>query len=241
MRSAISLVAVILLLPLLPRGSDIIGAEGKKPADEGPKPQLNREAGTLDIANSKEGSYPEGSTPVAGKWSVDAEAKKLNVSPEPLLDCRLEFGPEIREKGATIHGTAQAPGKGRLKSRFGVALYGKNGFQLLAVPATREIELVRRGIVLARAEAEIPTTASFSLELSVQSERNHWLISARAWNADQKRPEKALLHFKLFAEELLFPLAGRSALVATPFSGESVSFTAATVYFGAYQEGELSE
>lgn len=241
MRSVIALFAVVLLLLLAPGGAAIVGAEVKKPVDEGPKPPLNREAGKLDITNSKEGSYPGGSTPITGKWSIDAGAKKLNVAPEPLLDCRLEFGPEIREKGATIHGTARAPGEGRLKSRFGVGLYGKNGFQLLAVPATQEIELVRRGIVIARVAAEIPTTDLFTLELSVQSERNHWLITARAWKADQKRPGKATLHWKFFAEELVFPLAGRSALVATPFSGETVSFSAATVYFGAYQEGALTE
>jgi hypothetical protein len=232
----------IALLLVFVAGVTVEAAEKeKKPAEETPKPPLNREAGKLDIANSKEGDYPGGSTPIAGKWSVDAGAKKLNVAPEPLLDCRLEFGPEIREKGATIQGTARAPGEGRLKSRFGVGLYGKNGFQLRAVPATQEIELVRRGIVLAKTALDLNTEDLFSLELSVQSERNHWLISGRAWKSDEKRPAKVLLSYKMFADELLFPLAGRPAIVATPFSGKAVSFSAATAYYGEYQEATVEE
>ena len=209
-------------------------SEEKPKAPEAPKPAVNPEAATLDIANSKEGDYPGGATPVAGKWVIDAGSKKLNVAPVPLLDSWLEFGPEIREKGATITATARAPGEGRLKSRFGVGLYGKNGFQLRAVPVTQSIELVRRGVVLLKKPCELNSADLYSLELSVIEERNHWIVSGRIWKADADRPKEAMFQQKVFAEELIFPLAGRPVLVATPFSGEPVSFAAAKVYYGAF-------
>ena len=200
------------------------------------KPPLNSEAAKLDLANTVEGSIPGGSSIVTGKWSVDAGTKKLLVAPEPLVDAWLEFGPEIREKGATIVASGRAPGEGRLQSRFGVGLYGKNGFQLRVVPARQQIELVRRGEVLLSKPVAIEADKLHHLELSVIAERQHWIVSGRAWPDDGKRPAKALVEHKVFSVELLFPLAGRSLLFATPFSGEPVAFASAMVYHGAFVE-----
>lgn len=213
---------------------EVFLAAEKPKTPEVPKPPDNVPAAILDIANSKSGDYPGGSTPVVGKWSVDAGSKKLNVAPEPILDSWLEFGPEIREKGATIMATGRAPDQGRIKSRFGVGLYGKNGFQLRAVPARQEIELVRRGAVLLKKPFELNSDELYSLELSVIGERSHWIVSGRIWKADEERPNDAMFQHKVFADELLVPLAGRPVLVAAPFSGEPVSFASAKVYFGEF-------
>jgi len=204
------------------------------PTPEIPAPPVNVPAAILDIANSKDGDYPGGATPLSGKWTVDAGAKKLKVAPEPLLDCWLEFGPEIREKGATIVASGRAQGKGRLKSRFGAGLYGKNGFQLRFAPATQEIELVRRSVVLLKEPFPVTQEDLCHLELSVRPERNHWLVSGRVWKGEEKRPDEKAFEYKIFAEELLFPLAGRPTLFATPFSGEPVSFASARVYYGEF-------
>lgn len=218
------------------------GTEEKPAPPIVPKPPVNVPAAILDIANSKEGSIPGGATAAKGKWTVDAAAKKLNVAPEPLHDSWLEFGPEIREKGATIVASGRAPGEGRLKSRFGAGLYGKNGFQLRFVPATQEIELVRRGVVLHR-EAFAHTGLDLChLELTVKAERQHWIVSGRVWKEEERRPGKAAFEYKIFAEELLFPLAGRPVLFATPFSGEPVSFVSARAFYGEFVEaGEGDE
>ena len=232
MKRVFSGMRLVLLALLLVPGW--IRSEEKPKEPDVPKPPVNPEAANLDIANSKEGDYPGGSTPVKGKWTIDAGSKKLNVATEPLLDSWLEFGPEIREKGATITATGRAPGEGRLKSRFGVGLYGKNGFQLRAVPGRQSIELVRRGAVLVKKPFELTTEDLYSLELSVIEERKHWIVSGRIWKADTDRPQEPLFQQKIFAEELLVPLAGRSVLVATPFSGEPVSFASARVYYGAF-------
>jgi hypothetical protein len=204
-----------------------------------PAPPVNVPAAILDIANSADGAYPGGATPTSGNWSVDAGAKKLNVAPEPLLDSWLEFGPEIREKGATIVASGRAPGEGRMKSRFGAGLYGKNGFQLRFVPAKQQIELVRRSVVLLRKPFAMAPDDLCHLELSVRPERNHWLVAGRVWKGEEQRPGEKAFEYKIFAEELLFPLAGRSTLFATPFAGEPVSFSSAKVYYGEFvAEGE---
>ncbi len=192
-------------------------------------------AARLDIANSAGGSVPGGATVVSGKWSVDAGAKKLKVAPEPLLDAWLEFGPEIRERGATLVAVGRAPGGGRLQSRFGVGLYGRNGFQLRLVAARQEVELVRRGAVLLRKPFAIDPEELCHLELSVRGERGHWIVSGRVWTKEGQRPEAPLFEYKIFGVELQFPLAGRSVLVATPFSGEPVAYAEATVYHGTRQ------
>lgn len=215
--------------------------EKKSPEPDTPKSPLNVPAAILDIVRSKKGTHPGGTTPLSGTWSVDAEVKTLNVAPDPLLDSWLAFGPEIREKGATIVASGRAQGQGRLKSRFGAGLYGKNGFQLRFVPATQEIELVRRSVVLLKKPFPLAPEELGHLELSVRPERNHWIVSGRVWKGEEKRPGKKAFVYKIFAEELLFPLAGRSILFATPFSGEPVTFTAAKVYYGEYVETDAEE
>lgn len=216
---------VLLIGSVLAQGG-LIAAE--KPKSESVPPP-SKELARLDLANSKDASLPGGTSVVKGSWSVDAAAKKLLAAPVPLVDAWLEFGPEIREKGATITASGLAPGGGRLPSRFGVGLYGKNGFQLRLVPVRQEIELVRRGeVLLSRPFPHDPSELQ-QIELSVRSERQHWIVSGRAWKDGGNRPERPLFEHKVFAVELLFPLAGRPVLLATPFSGEPVSFAAAVV------------
>lgn len=214
------------------------GQDGKdqKETPEAPEPQ--KPAATLDIKNSAEGSYPGGATPKAGKWSVDAGAKKLKVAPEPLVEARIEFGPEIREKGATIQASARGPSSGRIQSRFGVGLYGKNGFQLRVVPATDTIEIVRRGIVLASEPFESDAETLYQMELSVIEDGEDWLVDGRVWKADGKRPKKVMISHRAITAELLFPLAGRPVLIGTPFSGEAVQFASAAAYYGEFVDGE---
>jgi hypothetical protein len=198
-------------------------------AEKAPAPAPPAELAKLDLANSAAGSIPGGATAVAGKWSVDAGTKSLQALPEPLLDAWLEFGPEIREKGAVITLTGRAPGDGRLLSRFGAGLYGKNGFQIRTAPARGGIELVRRGAVLLRKPFPLDPDKPLHLELSVTGERQHWIVSGRAWPEGADRPDKPLFEHKVFAVELEFPLAGRPVILATPFSGEAVEFSAVAV------------
>lgn len=187
---------------------------------------------SLDIANSSEGAYPGGSTSIRGKWFVEKSAKKLKLAVEPLEIGWLEFGPEIRERGATIRVLARAPGEGRLRSRMGAGLYGKNGFQVRVDQGKRVVELVRRGIVLQSVEFSTDPEALSEIELSVIENDEDWDVSARVWVYESDRPHEPLLQHRAYGDELLFPLAGRPCLVATPFSGESVQYAMARVFDG---------
>lgn len=198
-------------------------------AEKAPAPAPPAELAKLDLANTAAGSIPGGAAVVAGRWSVDAGTKSLQALPAPLLDAWLEFGPEVREKGAVVAVTGRAPGEGRLRSRFGAGLYGRNGFQIRTAPASGGVELVRRGAVLLRKPFDLDPGKSLHLELSVTAERQHWIVSGRAWPDGTDRPDKPLFEHKVFAVELQFPLAGRTVLFATPFSGEAVEFSEAVV------------
>ncbi|MDF1657822.1 MAG: hypothetical protein P1U58_09425 [Verrucomicrobiales bacterium] len=186
----------------------------------------------LDIANTSEGTYPGGATPIEGKWYVEKAAKKLKLQPEPLVIGWLEFGPEFREKGATISALARAPGEGRLRSRIGVGLYGKNGFQLRIDQGKGRVELVRRGIVINSVVYETGPQVLYEMELNVSEDGEDWIVSARVWEYETDRPKEPIFAHRVFADELLFPLAGRSCLIATPFSGEPVQYAVARVYAG---------
>lgn len=203
--------------------------------EEAPKPQ--KPIAFLDIKNSGEGSYPGGATPKKGTWKVHKASNTLRVAVEPLVVSWIEFGPEIREKGSTILATASAPGEGRLQSRFGAGLYGKNGFQLRLQPVRDEVELVRRGAVLAKVDLEIEPGASYEMELSVEAGEadDSWIVKGRAWPTEGERPEKEMMVHETTSEELEFPLAGRPCLVATPFSGEPVAYSRAEVFDGVYE------
>ena len=212
------------------------GQEKAKSEEEEKAPEPQKPIAFLDIKNSAEGSYPGGATPLSGKWSIDAGAKKLKLAPEPLVRGRLEFGPEIREKGATIQATARGPSIGRIHSRFGVGLYGKNGFQLRVVLGTNQVEIVRRGIVLATTEFQSDPEVLYQMELSVIEAGDDWEVSGRVWNSEKKRPKEDMISHLAVNADLLFPLAGRPAVIGTPFSGETIQFASARVFYGEFVE-----
>lgn len=200
---------------------------------------------SLDIGNTADGAYPGGATPLSGTWFVEKSAKKLRFKTEPLVTGWLEFGPEIRGKGATISVLGRAPGEGLLRSRMGAGLYGKNGFQIRLDQGKQVVELVRRGIVLESVKFDSDPAKLYEIELNVLEEGENWIVTGRVWEYETERPGEALLSHRAYTDELLFPLAGRACLVATPFSGESVQYAIARVYSGdpfapvvAEEEGE---
>src|SRR5690606_18335312 len=89
-------------------------AARRKPAPTPPLPE--GVLAELVPARLTDGGLPREATALSGSWSVDPVAKVLQVAPTPLLDAWLEFGPEIREKGAQITASGQAPHRGRILS-----------------------------------------------------------------------------------------------------------------------------
>lgn len=178
------------------------------------------------------GTEPADGTVVKGAWTIAGSPARIQMKALPLCEGWFSFGPEIREKAATIRSRGHAPGRPRIQSRIGVGLYGKNGFQLRLVPASQEVELVRRGAVLQKKAFPLDSASTYEMELSVAAEGNAWIITGRAWKEGGERPVEELLRYKIWNDELLFPLAGTAALVATPFSGEPIDFQSAEVYLG---------
>lgn len=206
--------------------------ENSSPAEKVPSPPAP--LATLDIKNTASGSIPGGSTKREGKWQVTGEVEELQVLPEPLVISWLEFGPEVRGKGATIVATGRSSGGRRLQSRFGAGLYGRNGFQIRLVPLTDEIELVRRQEVLRKVSMKLESDRLYTIELTVRGEEDQWIIRGHVWEAEEDPETGTAIGFQIYEEELLFPLAGRAVLTGTPFSGKPVGFTAAEVYPEGY-------
>ncbi|MDF1825272.1 MAG: hypothetical protein P1U68_11560 [Verrucomicrobiales bacterium] len=204
-----------------------------KAEEAAPSPQVELEpVASLDIANTAEGAYPGGATPLSGSWYTEKSAVKLKAKAEPLVMGSIEFGPEIREKGATICALARGPGGGRLKSRFGAGLYGKNGFCLRIDQGKQVMELVRRGMVIKAVEFKADPETLYEIELNVVEDAENWMVTGRVWEYEADRPKEPAFTYRMYSDELLFPLAGRPFLVATPFSGEPVQFAVARAYMG---------
>lgn len=209
-------------------------ADTNEEKDQKPEKPAYSVAATLDVKNSAEGSIPGGASVKVGKWSVDAKASKLRIMTKPLVEGWLEFGPEIRERSATVSARMKVPGKGRLKSRGGVGLYGKNGFQLRMLPVSNQIEIVRRGEQLAVARLDLDSEKLYAIELAVLEEEDRWTVRGRVWETRGERPKNPQITTQFFLDELQFPLAGRTVIRATPFSGLPVLVAGAKVFYGEY-------
>ncbi|MAS95203.1 MAG: hypothetical protein CMO55_18555 [Verrucomicrobiales bacterium] len=238
------LITAFALLAFLPPALAWSQDKDKDEESEEKKPDAPKVAGFLDIANTEDGSYPGGATAVRGKWSVEKEAKKLRLLPEPLIDGWLEFGPEIREKAATIQVSVRAPTERRIQSQMGLGLFGKNGFQLRAVVVNDEIELRRRGAVLATKEFPLDSETLYRMELNVVEESEdseNWIVTGRIWKDGEDRPEKPMIQHKAWGDELLFPLAGRPVIEAISYSGTAVTYASAKAWYGPEPEMEKEE
>jgi len=84
------------------------------------------------------------------------------------------------------------------------------------------------------ADFKLNVETVYEMELSVVEEEEGWRIRARVWSADGARPLEPTIEYRFWEGYLLFPLAGRAVLTATPFSGESVEFSSAELYEGEY-------
>lgn len=214
-----------------------VGAEETKPTGEA----LEETAAPGPLAKllpktATEGTEPADGTVEKGAWTIAGSPSRIQMKALPLCEGWFSFGPEIREKAATIRSRGHAPESPRIQSRIGVGLYGKNGFQLRLVPAKQEVELVRRGAVLLKKAFPLDSASTYEMELSVVAEGTAWIITGRVWEEGGDRPSADLLRYKIWNDELLFPLAGTAALVATPFSGKPVNFHSAEVYLGGPPE-----
>lgn len=198
------------------------------PKPEPPKgPPENHPVATLKDSMGKAAG---GLTTLSGRWAASSDGKDWCARSVPLVDAWCVFGPEIREKSARVEARVIAPGQGRILSRFGVGLYGKNGVQWRTAPSRNEMELIRRGAVLARVEFAQKLGEPLHLELSVTQSGTKWEVSGRVWRDQEDRPKEALLSHRLYEEELEVPLAGQAVLTAAAFSGEAVQFTEASVF-----------
>jgi len=182
---------------------------------------------------------PEGFTPIRGRWRVDGDADVLRIAPEPLIDGWIEFGPEMREQGAGVFAVARAGAPPRIRPRFGVGLFGKNGFQLRLSAGPGTIEIVRHGESLVSAPFAWEADVAWHFDLRVEATGEKapaWVVSGRIWREGTERPSDPQLTHRAPADTLLFPLAGRAVLIATPFSGEPVSFVETKLYRGAWSD-----
>ncbi len=165
-----------------------------------------------------------------GLWKVGENPKCFQISAEPLVEGRIEFGPSYRETELTLLVEGWAKSGKRIYPRMGIGLFGKNGFYLRVFPAQKRIELVRRGAVLTKAPFAWKSEEHYLFELSVKEDGDDWKVSGRVWPKDKDRPEKPQLEHTACSDELLFPLAGRSSAVATAFAGLPVSFNRVEIY-----------
>jgi len=216
----IGLICIVLL-------SSVDAQDRKEKAEE---KKTERKADFSVAVKGDEQTLSDEFTVRSGKWQVAEKPKCFQVAGAPLVESRIEFGPEYRETGVALTGEVWARSGKRVYPRMGFGLFGKNGFFLRLFPAQKRVELVRRGVVLARNQFTWKSGEHYLMELSVQTEEDNWRVTGRVWPKSGKVPAKPQISYLAWSDELLFPLAGRSSAVATPFAGLPVSFNRVEIF-----------
>lgn len=186
-------------------------------------------------------STPEGFAAASGTWRVDGKEKALLIVPQPIVEGRIEFWPELRESTGTIYARTRAITTRPIRPRMGVALFGENGFQFRIAAGHDRIELARRGEVIVDQPFRWKEGESYHLELTVEKTGENdsgtlWMVSGRVWDKGGKRPDSPILTHRTTSDELEFPLAGKPGLVATPYSGDPIYFEEVWLFKGTYDE-----
>jgi|SRR6266705_3372013 len=168
------------------------------------------------------GKVPEDYLVLDGAFVVKEESDNrfLELPGAPLDSFALQFGPAVISDvavSARIRGTS----KGRRYPTFGVGLNGVAGYRLQVSPAKKLLELYKDQEVEASVPYDWASGQWATLRLQVRKIKDGGCkIEAKAWSQDQTEPQQWMISVDQKAE----PLAGRSSVFGSPFSGTPIQF-----------------
>ncbi len=201
----------------------------------------------LGASDFARGRLPTGARPEEGDWRANSSTKSLDALPLPLGEAWLEIGPEFVRGSLRVRAEATAlPGK-PIESRYGVGLFGDKGYQAMLVPAHQKVQLLYRGEPLAEATFAQQPGATFQIELTALYLEEQVYLQVRVLElkdeddgeSDDEKEESqpAIVHLDPHDRREM-PLAGSACLIAVPFSGKPVQFSAVVLEKLTVSEGE---
>ncbi len=203
---------------------------------------------SLDAGDFASGRMPLESRIQSGDWRANASSKTLDAQPLPLTEARLDLGPEFVRQSLRVRAEATALSGKPIQSRYGVGLFGDKGYQAMLVPAHQKVQLLYRGEPLAEAFIAQQPEATFQIELTALYLKEQIYLQVRVVELkddDEKADEedgemgsKPAIVFVHPHDQREMPLAGPACLMAAPFAGKPVQFSAVVLQKLQVTEGE---
>lgn len=175
-----------------------------------------------DFEKTEPGKLPEELLVLGGEFAVkrDGTNQFLELPGAPLDSYGALFGPAEKEDvsvSARILGTA----KGRRAPSFGLGLGGAGGWKLQVAPGKKTVELLKDQEAKASVPFEWKSGEWAQLRLQVRKPKDgEWKIEGKVWPRGTAEPKD----WTISVGEPEEPIAGKAALLGSPFSGTPIGF-----------------
>ena len=168
------------------------------------------------------GKVPENFLVLDGGFAVKEEAgnKFLELPGSPLDSYSVQFGP-TESSNIIVTCRIKSTAKGRRYSTFGVGLNGNAGYRLQLSPAKQQLEIYKRDNSVAEVPFEWKSSHWYHFRLQVlAANAGEWKVEGKVWDSASSEPTNWIISF----DEKETPIAGRSSVFASPFSGTPIQF-----------------
>ncbi|MDG2125242.1 MAG: hypothetical protein P8J87_16175 [Verrucomicrobiales bacterium] len=176
----------------------------------------------LGFEDGTTGEEPEGLFVIEGEFTVieSGGGKAIQIAAAPLVETGAIFGESMKNAGGVVSVRVKAAKKRRSYPRFGVGLHGLSGYRLRAVPAAKQLELVKNEEVVATVPLTWVSGVWTTIELSLLPVGDGWKVEGRIWAEGEERPEEADLEL----EGAVKPKSGKASIWGTPYAGLPIVF-----------------
>jgi len=177
---------------------------------------------SADFEKLTTGKLPDDFLVLDGAFEIkeDGGNEFIELPGAPLETFGLLFGP-AGTNDVAVSARIQSSTKGRRYPVFGVGLNGVGGYKMLVAPAKGELELFKGEERVASAKCEWKSGAWTDLCLQLRKAGSgEWRVEGKAWTAGATEPAMWMISFVEKTE----PVAGRSSIWGSPFSGQPIRF-----------------
>ena len=176
----------------------------------------------MGFEDGKVGEEPGGLFVIEGEFTViESEGgKAIQIAAAPLVETGAILGESMKDMGGVVSVRVKANKKRRSYPRFGVGLHGLSGYRLRAVPAAKQLELVKNEEVVKKVPLTWVAGQWTTIELSLLPDGEGWKVEGRVWGEGKERPEEADLELG----DAVKPKSGKASIWGTPYAWLPIIF-----------------
>ena len=172
-------------------------------------------ASLTDFSGDTAGEEPADLLIVDGVFKVveEGDNKFLEVQGQPIVESVALFGPRLEPGKTVVSARVKADKKRRTAPRFAIGMHGTAGFRLRAVPAARQLELIKDKEVVATVPLDWKAGVWSTIELSMKRDGDTWKVEGRLWADGSNRPAEPAISHAADGEG-----KGKCSIWATPYA-----------------------